>query len=42
MAKNGCDQSGCGTLKLTVSQETDFLHVGANSGKLKVILLIFE
>ena len=39
--KNRCDQSDHQTLKLTVSQkwtveQTDFLHVGTNSGKLKV------
>ena len=43
MVKNGCSQSGQGALK---SQEwtewTDFLNAGANSGKLKVISLIFE
>ena len=47
MVKNCCGQSGHGTLKLTVSEEwkiewTDFLHAGANSGKFKVISLIFE
>ena len=39
MVKNGCDQSGDRTLKLTVSEEptvgkTDFLHTDANSQKL--------
>ena len=39
MVKNGCDQSGDRTLKLTVSEEqtvgkTDFLHIDANSQKL--------
>ena len=47
MMKNGCGQSGHGTLELTVSQEwidewTDFLHAGANLGKLKFNSLIFE
>ena len=41
MVKNGCGQSGDGTLKPTVSEEwicgiTDFLHVGTDSQKLKV------
>ena len=36
--KNACDQSAHRALKLTVSQEwidewTNFLHAGANSGK---------
>ena len=44
--KNGCLQSGRGTLKLTVSQKwtvgiKGFSHVGINSGKLKVDLMIF-
>ena len=39
-AKNGCDQSGDGTLKLTLSQEwtngiTNFSHVDTDSQKLK-------
>ena len=46
MVKNGCGQSSHETLKLTVSQDwmewTDFFHAGSNSGKLKVISLIFE
>ena len=43
IVKNGFSQSGHGTWNLTVSQEwidmegTDFLHAGANLGKLKVI-----
>ena len=46
MVKNGCDQFGHCTLKLTVSQnwtieETDFLHACTNSGKLKVDSMIF-
>ena len=46
MVKNGCGQSVHGSLKLTVSQEvideyTDMLHAGANSGKPKVISMIF-
>ena len=46
MARNGCDQSDHRTLKLAVSQEwideiTDFLHGGANSGRQKVISMIF-
>ena len=46
MVKNGLDQSGQGTLKLTASQEwTDginiFLGAGANSGNLKFISIIF-
>ena len=49
VVKNGCCQSGHRALKLTVSQEsidgmnwwTDFLHAGANSGKLKVDSVIF-
>ena len=42
MVRNGCDQSGHGTLKLALSQEwIDFLHAGANSRKLKVISMIF-
>ena len=47
MVKNGCGQSGHQTLKLTGSQEwimiewTDILHAGTNSGKLKVISMIF-
>ena len=42
MVKNGFGQSGHRTLKLTVylrnekMEWTDFLHAGANSGKLKV------
>ena len=45
MVKNGHGQSGHRTLKLTVSQEwideiTNFLHDGANSGKLKLISMI--
>ena len=44
--KNGCLQSGHGTLKLTVSQKwtvriKGFSHVDINSGKLKVDLMIF-
>ena len=47
MVKNGCEQSGRSTLKLIVSQEyTDgvrrFFNANANSGKLKVVLLIFD
>ena len=52
MVKNGCGQSGHGTLILTVIQKwTDgmnwFLHAGANSGSLKVTsvilgLLVYE
>ena len=43
MVKNGCGQPGHGTLKLTASHEwADFLHAARNSGKLKVILMIFE
>ena len=41
MVKNGRDQSGYWTLKLTVSQEWTILHAGANSGKLQVISMIF-
>ena len=45
MLKNGCGQSGHGTLKLAVSQESmewnGFLHAHANSGKLKVYSMIF-
>ena len=42
MLRNGCDQSGHGTLKLALSQERIyFLHAGANSRKLKVISMIF-
>ena len=43
LSKYGCHQSGHGTLKLTVSQEWIgcLLHAGANSGKLKVALMIF-
>ena len=36
MVKNGCGQSGDGTLKLTVSEETDFLLVDIDSQKPKV------
>ena len=44
--KNGCLQSGHGTLKLTVSQKwtvriKGFSHVDINSGTLKVDLMIF-
>ena len=40
MIRNGCGQSGGGTLKLTVSEKwtdgiTDFLHVDTDSQKLK-------
>ena len=43
MVKNGRGQSGHRNLKLTVSQKwTDILHAGANSGKLKVISMIFR
>ena len=46
MIKNGCSQSGDGTLKLTVSEEwtggiTNFLHVGTDSKKLKADLQSF-
>ena len=46
MIKNGCSQSGDGTLKLTVSEEwtggiTTFLHVGTGSKKLKADLQSF-
>ena len=46
MVKNGCDQSGHWNLKLTYLKSecmewTDFLHAGANSGKLKIDLMIF-
>ena len=46
MVRDGCGQPGHRTLKLTVSQEwvdrmNWFLLAGANSGKLKVILMIF-
>ena len=47
IVKNGCQQSGLWTLKLTVSQgRADginwfFLHTGTNSGKQKVDLMIF-
>ena len=46
-SKNGCGQSGHGTLTLTVSQKwtygiNRFLHAGANSGKLKVDSMIFR
>ena len=44
MVKNGRSQSSHGTLKLTVLKEvlewTDFLHAGANLGKLKVFSMI--
>ena len=47
MTKNGCGQSGYGTLKMKVSQECTsvinwFLHYDKNSGKLKVASMIFE
>ena len=46
MVRNGCDQSGRRTQKLTLKNEwtewVDFLHAGANSENLKVISLIFE
>ena len=32
--KNGCGQSGNGTLNLAVSSILFFLHAGTNSGKL--------
>ena len=36
LVKNGCGQSGHGTLKLTVSQKwTGFLHDGTNFKKVK-------
>ena len=41
MVKNGCDQSGHGTLKLAVSSILVFLHAGTNSGKLKVDSVMF-
>ena len=46
VARNECGQSGHGTLKLAVYQEwvkewTHFLHDGSNSGKRKVIPMIF-
>ena len=45
MIRNGCGQPGDRTLKLYLKNElmewTDFLSAGANSGKLKVILMIF-
>ena len=46
MVKNGSDQSGYGTVKLTISQKwTDgsnsFLHAGANLGKPKINSMIF-
>ena len=47
IVKNGCQQSGLWTLKLTVSQGWAdgiywfFLHTGTNSGKQKVDLMIF-
>ena len=42
MVKNGCDQSDQLILKLThlinkKRELSDFLHAGANSGKLKII-----
>ena len=46
LLKNGCRQSGSGNLKLTLSkkkrqmEETNFLHAGTNSGKLKAESLI--
>ena len=45
-SKKGCGHSGDRTLKLAVSQEGSngmnwFLHTDTNSGKLKVILIIF-
>ena len=44
IVRNGQGQSGHGTVKLTVSQKwidgmNWFLHAGANSGKLKPILV---
>ena len=44
IVRNGQRQSGHGTVKLTVSQKwidgmNWFLHAGANSGKLKPILV---
>ena len=41
MVKNECGQSSMG-LKNEWMEWTDFLHAGANSGKLKVISLIFD
>ena len=46
MIKNGCGQSGDGTLKLTVSEKwtdgiTDFLHVDTDSQKLKADQIFF-
>ena len=41
IGKNGCDQSGHRTLKLTVSGILFFLHAGTNSGRLKVGSMIF-
>ena len=40
-SKNGCGQSGHGTLKSAVSSILSFLHAGTNSGKLKVDSVIF-
>ena len=47
MVKNGCSQSDHEALKLTVSLRISgwnelILHAGANSGKLKFILLILK
>ena len=46
MVKNGCDQFGHGTLKLTLSRNgvdeiADFLHASTNAGRLKVDSIIF-
>ena len=46
VVRNVYDDSGCGTLKLTVSEElidgkTDFLHAITNSGKPQVTSMIF-
>ena len=46
VVRNRCGQSGCRTLKLTVTQKcadgvNRFFNTGANSGKLKVALIVF-
>ena len=41
IVKNGRGQTGHGTVKLAVSGIMVFLHVGTNSGKLRVDSMIF-
>ena len=46
MIRNGCGHWGCKTLKLALSQERideiNILHADTISGKLKVILMLYE